>query len=72
VGLPDVDSPERTESMMNKGLNRTPEKRELLRRSSQRAIAAAVKPIKAYYRGQNKGDPGLPRPPSSYIGRQIY
>jgi len=44
-----VDSPERKESLRNKGLNRTPEKRELLRRSSERAIAAGIDPIKAYY-----------------------
>ena len=44
-----VDTPERTEALRNKGLNRTPEKRELLRRAQERAIAAGVKPIKAYF-----------------------
>jgi hypothetical protein len=44
-----IDSPERTEALRNKGLNRTPEKRELLRRAQERAIAAGVKPIKAYF-----------------------
>jgi hypothetical protein len=44
-----VETPERTEALRNKGLNRTPEKRELLRRSQERALAAGVQPIKAYF-----------------------
>jgi hypothetical protein len=44
-----VEPPERTEALRNKGLNRTPEKRELLRRSQERAIEADVQPIKAYF-----------------------
>jgi hypothetical protein len=49
LGLSIVDTPERTEALRNKGLNRTSEKRELLRRSQERAIAAGVQPIKAYF-----------------------
>lgn len=49
LGLDLIDSPERTEALRNKGLNRTPEKRELLRRSQDRAIAAGVSPVKSYF-----------------------
>ncbi len=44
-----VDSPANTEAMRNKGFNRTPEKRELLRRAEERAVAAGRKPILAHY-----------------------
>jgi hypothetical protein len=44
-----TDSPAEVEALRNRGLNRTPEKRELLRRMEQRAIAAGVKPIPAHY-----------------------
>ena len=37
VELGIVETPERTEALRNKGLNRTPEKRELLRRSQERS-----------------------------------
>ena len=49
VGLDITDNPERTEALRNKGLNRTAEKRELLRRAQERAIAAGVPPVKAYF-----------------------
>jgi hypothetical protein len=49
LGLDLIDSPERTEALRNKGMNRTPEKRELLRRSQERAIAAGVQPVKSYF-----------------------
>ena len=42
-------TPEATERMRNKGENRTPEKRALLRRIEARARAAGVEPLKAYY-----------------------
>jgi hypothetical protein len=44
-----IDTPERTEALRNKGLDRTPEKRELLRRAQERAIEAGIKPIKSYF-----------------------
>ena len=44
-----VDTPESIEAHRNKGLDRTPEKRELLRRTQERAIAAGMTPIKAYF-----------------------
>lgn len=44
-----ADTEEYTEAMRNKGGNRTPEKRELLRRMAERARAAGKTPIKAYY-----------------------
>jgi hypothetical protein len=37
------------EDLRNRGLNRTPEKRELLRRIDERARAAGKTPIKSYY-----------------------
>ena len=44
-----VITEEMTESLRNKGLRRTPEKRELLRRIEERARAAGIEPWKAYY-----------------------
>ena len=44
-----VDTPERIESLRNKGGNRKPEKRELLRRADERARAAGKVPVKSYY-----------------------
>jgi hypothetical protein len=38
-----------TEAMRNKGANRTPEKRELLRCVEARAEAAGFQPIRSYY-----------------------
>ncbi len=46
-GLPDTSAA--TEALRNKGANRTPEKRELLRRAELRARAAGRKPIVSYY-----------------------
>jgi hypothetical protein len=43
------DTPTAIEAMRNKGANRTPEKRELLRRADERARAAGLEPIPAYY-----------------------
>ncbi len=43
------DTPERTEAMRNKGANRTPEKRELMRRVEERARKAGVLVLKSYY-----------------------
>ncbi len=37
------------EVMRNKGRNRTPEKRELLRRAEDRARAAGREPVPAYF-----------------------
>ncbi len=37
------------DEMRNSGRNRTPEKRELLRRCDERAIAAGKKPIRQNY-----------------------
>lgn len=42
-------TPEYVERLRNKGLRRTPEKREALRRNEERARATGVEPIKAYY-----------------------
>ena len=44
-----VDTPERTESMRNRGTRRTPEKRAMLARIEERARAAGIEPLKAYY-----------------------
>lgn len=44
-----VDTPERTEAMRNRGENRTPEKRALLRRIEERAREAGLEPIRSYY-----------------------
>ncbi len=44
-----VETPERAEALRNKGENRTPEKRELLRRCAERARAAGRDPVPAYY-----------------------
>jgi hypothetical protein len=44
-----TDTPAEVEALRNSGLNRTPEKRELLRRMEQRAIEAGVKPVPAHY-----------------------
>ena len=44
-----VDDEEYTEAMRNKGGERTTEKRELLRRVRDRAVAAGRTPIKAYF-----------------------
>jgi hypothetical protein len=44
-----VDTPESIEAMRNKGGQRTPEKRELLRRVEERARAAGLEPVKSYY-----------------------
>jgi hypothetical protein len=43
------DTEEQTEAMRNKGGSRTPEKRELLGRTAQRAIDAGLEPQKAYF-----------------------
>ena len=37
------------EALRNKGLNRTPEKRELMRRVEERARQAGVPVLKSYY-----------------------
>ena len=44
-----VDDAATTEAMRNKGGNRTPEKRVLLARIEERAIAAGRKPVRSYY-----------------------
>jgi hypothetical protein len=44
-----TDTRAEVEALRNSGLNRTPEKRELLRRMEQRAIAAGVKSVPAHY-----------------------
>lgn len=44
-----VETPERAEALRNKGGNRAPEKRELLRRCAKRARAAGRDPVSAYY-----------------------
>ena len=44
-----VDTPERVEALRNKGTNRTPEKRELMRRVEERAREAGVPVLKSYY-----------------------
>ncbi|MDO9501546.1 hypothetical protein [Falsiroseomonas sp.] len=44
-----TDTPEQTEALRNKGANRTPEKRELLRRIEQRAKAAGRTPPRAHF-----------------------
>ena len=43
------DTPAEVEAMRNKGANRTPEKRELLRRAEQRAKLAGVPAVAAYF-----------------------
>lgn len=44
-----IETVERAESLRNKGANRTPEKRELLRRCAERARIAGRKPVPAHY-----------------------
>lgn len=44
-----VDDASTTEAMRNKGANRTPQKRVLLARIEERAIAAGRKPVRSYY-----------------------
>ena len=44
-----VDEAATTEAMRNKGTNRTPQKRVLLARIEERAIAAGRKPVRSYY-----------------------
>jgi hypothetical protein len=44
-----LDTPEATEAMRNKGGQRTPAKRELLRRTEERARARGLAPVAAYY-----------------------
>ena len=44
-----AETPDGTEAMRNKGARRTPEKRELLRRTEARAKAAGVTPVKSHY-----------------------
>ena len=43
------DTPAEVEAMRNKGVNRTPEKRELLRRAEQRAKIAGVQAVAAHF-----------------------
>ena len=43
------DTPALTEAMRNKGANRTPQKRELLRRVEARAKAAGRETVVSYY-----------------------
>ncbi len=49
AGLGMVDDAATTEALRNKGGQRTPEKRELLRRAEARARAAGREPVRAYY-----------------------
>lgn len=44
-----IETPERAESLRNKGRERTPEKQELLRRCAERARAAGRDPVPAHY-----------------------
>jgi hypothetical protein len=44
-----LDGPDFDEALRNKGGNRTPEKRDMLRSIEERAQAAGVAPLKAYY-----------------------
>ncbi len=44
-----LDTPAEVEVMRNKGANRTPEKRELLRCVENRARAAGVQPVVAHF-----------------------
>ena len=44
-----VDDSATTEAMRNKGTNRTPQKRVLLARIEERAIAAGRKTVRSYY-----------------------
>ncbi|MGK7860979.1 hypothetical protein [Falsiroseomonas sp. E2-1-a4] len=44
-----TDTPASTEALRNQGANRTPEKRELLRRIEQRAKAAGRTPPRAHF-----------------------
>lgn len=44
-----LDTPSEVEAMRNKGSNRTPEKRELLRRVEGRARAAGLQPVTAHF-----------------------
>lgn len=43
------DTPEWTERMRNRGGERTPEKREMLKSLQERAEAAGCTPLKAYF-----------------------
>lgn len=44
-----VNTPESTEAMRNRGITRTPAKREMLKRIDERAAAAGKNAPKAYY-----------------------
>ena len=44
-----LDTPAEIEALRNKGATRTPEKRELLRRTKGRARAAHRQPVAAYF-----------------------
>lgn len=44
-----IDDAETTEVLRNKGTNRTPQKRALLKRIEERALAAGRKPTRSYY-----------------------
>ena len=44
-----VDTAERVERLRNKGGNRTPEKRELMRRTDERALASGQVPVRSHY-----------------------
>ena len=43
-----VDTEENIEQMRNRGYNRTPEKRELLRSIKERCLVAGIEPYKCY------------------------
>lgn len=43
------DTPDTTEALRNKGAGRTPEKRELLKRAENRALAAGRKPVPGHF-----------------------
>jgi hypothetical protein len=49
LGMPEFDTAEMTEALRNKGLDRTPEKREALRAMKERAEKAGVEPIPAHF-----------------------
>ncbi len=44
-----AEDAETIEGLRNKGTNRTPQKRALLARIEERAIAAGRKPVRSYY-----------------------
>jgi len=44
-----LDTQAEIEALRNKGANRTPAKRELLRRAEERARDAGLQPVKAYF-----------------------